>query len=64
LDVSDRISLALGGDPELLEAARAHEPYVTAETLATSVAYDGARGPAATASIEGRELVVEVERAG
>ena len=64
LDVSDRISLALGGDPELLAAAREHESYVVAETLATSVAYDGASEPMATASIEGRELVVEVERAG
>ena len=51
LDVSDRIALTLGGDEELLEAARAHEDYVAGETLATSVAYDGAgRQRAAVAS--------------
>jgi isoleucyl-tRNA synthetase len=61
LEVSDRIELALDGDGELLEAARAHEPYVTGETLATSVAYgEGADG--ASASIEGRELRIGLER--
>ena len=43
-DVEDRIALTLGGDEELLEAARAHEDYVTGETLAVELAYDGARG--------------------
>ncbi len=38
LDVEDRIALVLGGDEELLGAARSHEGYVTGETLATSVA--------------------------
>jgi isoleucyl-tRNA synthetase len=61
LDVSDRILLALGGDAELVEAARAHEEYVTGETLATSVTYDAAEG--ASATIEGRELRIGVERA-
>ena len=61
LDVSDRISLALGGDAELVEAARAHEEYVAGETLATSVTYDAADG--ASATIEGRELRIGVERA-
>jgi isoleucyl-tRNA synthetase len=60
LDVADRIALALGGDPELLEAIREHEAYVAGETLATSVAYDGVSGQAAT--IEGRELAIGVER--
>ena len=62
LEVSDRIALTLGGEAELLEAARAHEEYVAGETLATSVAYDGADG--ASASIEGRELRIGIERAG
>src|SRR5206468_6600413 len=35
LNVEDRISLTLGGDDELLAAVRAHEDYVTGETLAT-----------------------------
>ena len=64
LHVSDRISLVLGGDPELLDAAREHERYIAGETLATSVAYGGGRSPVATARIDGRELVVEVERVG
>src|SRR5262249_24070329 len=42
LDVSDRIALTLGGAEELLTAAREHEGYVSGETLATAVAYDGA----------------------
>jgi isoleucyl-tRNA synthetase len=42
LEVSDRIALELGGDETLLAAARAHEDYLASETLATSVAYDGA----------------------
>jgi isoleucyl-tRNA synthetase len=61
LDVSDRISLALGGDAELVDAARAHEEYIAGETLATSVAYEAAGGTAA--KIEGRELRIGVERA-
>ena len=44
LEVSDRISLELGGDDELLAAAREHESYIAGETLATSVGYDGRRG--------------------
>ena len=37
LEVEDRIALALGGDAELLDAARAHEDYVAGETLARRV---------------------------
>jgi isoleucyl-tRNA synthetase len=62
LEITDRISLTLGGDDELLAAARTHEEYVAGETLATSVAYDGA-GAGAPAAIEGRELLIAVERA-
>jgi isoleucyl-tRNA synthetase len=63
LDVSDRIELSLGGDEELLGAARSHENYITGETLATSVSYDGdSAGQRAT--VEGRELVIGVSRAG
>ncbi|MEK6278212.1 MAG: isoleucine--tRNA ligase [Actinomycetota bacterium] len=63
LDVSDRIELKLGGDEELLEAARAHESYVAGETLATSVAYD-ADSSGDVISIEGRELRIALSRAG
>jgi len=60
LDISDRISLSLGGDDELLAAAQAHEPYIVAEVLATSVAYD-AEGP--PVRIDGRDLHIAVSRA-
>ena len=61
LEVTDRIELGLGGDDELVAAAREHEDYVAGETLATTVAYDGASGT--TARIEGRELAINVARA-
>jgi isoleucyl-tRNA synthetase len=60
LEVTDRIRLLLGGDGELLQAARAHEDYVAGETLATSVSYDA--GAAAATEIEGRELRIAVQR--
>jgi isoleucyl-tRNA synthetase len=63
LDVSDRISLSLGGDQALVEAARAHEEYVSGETLATSIDYE-ADGSAQPAQIEGRQLWIRVERSG
>ena len=62
LDVSDRIALALGGDEELLAAAREHEAYIAGETLATSVDY-GADGAGEKATIEGRELRIAVSKA-
>jgi isoleucyl-tRNA synthetase len=61
LEVEDRIELSLAGDAELLAAARAHEDYVTGETLATSLAYDSDGGE--PASIEGREIRIAVARA-
>ncbi|GIK76471.1 MAG: isoleucine--tRNA ligase [Actinomycetes bacterium] len=61
LDVSDRIDLVLGGDDELVAAARAHEDYVTGETLARSVDYDRAGGTKTT--IDGRELAIGLTRA-
>jgi len=62
LEVSDRIELSLGGDDELLAAARKHETYIAGETLATSVGY-AADGSAASATIEGRELHIAVSKA-
>ena len=56
LEITDRIELSLGGDEELLEAAREHEEYVAGEVLATAVAYDAADGVRAT--LDGRELVI------
>jgi isoleucyl-tRNA synthetase len=62
LDVSDRIELALGGDAGLLEVARAHESYLSGETLATGVAYE-ADGAGEITTIEGRDLRIAVTRA-
>ncbi len=62
LDVTDRIALHLDGDAELLDAARAHEAYLTGETLATSVSYSGPAGGRRT-TIAGRELDIAVTRA-
>jgi isoleucyl-tRNA synthetase len=61
LNVEDRIRLVLGGDDELVGAARAHEDYVVGETLATSVAY-GESENGAEATIDGRLLRVGVTR--
>ncbi len=61
LDVSDRIDLALGGDEELLAAAREHEPYIAGEVLATTVAYGAGEG--AETKIDGRDLHIRVTKA-
>jgi len=58
LDISDRIELSLGGDEELIAAAREHEPYIAGEVLATAVAYD-AEG-AAPVRVDGRDLHIVV----
>ncbi|HYI81052.1 MAG TPA: isoleucine--tRNA ligase [Thermoleophilaceae bacterium] len=63
LDVQDRISLTLGGDDALLDAVRAHEAYVTGETLATSLDLSGDPNGGATAELEGRTLSIAVARA-
>jgi isoleucyl-tRNA synthetase len=63
LEVSDRIVLTLDGDDELMAATRQHESYVGEETLAVSVQYDGQLDSAAhRARIEGRDLVISLER--
>jgi isoleucyl-tRNA synthetase len=62
LQVEDRIELALGGDEELLAAARDHEAYLAQETLAVRVSFNGATAAAAEAIIEGRPLRVAVKR--
>ena len=62
LQVEDRIALTLGGDDELLAAARAHEDYVTRETLALSVEYNGASAVDAV-KIEGKPLHIAVHKA-
>jgi isoleucyl-tRNA synthetase len=58
LEVTDRIELNLSGDEELIKAAREHEAYLRAETLATEVSYGDVGGPAVT--VDGRQLRIEV----
>ena len=60
LEITDRIELGLGGDEELLAAAREHQPYIAGEVLATSMAYDATDG--ITAKLDGRELRIAVQR--
>jgi isoleucyl-tRNA synthetase len=60
LEITDRIELAVGGDSELLEAAREHEVYIAGEVLATSVSYGSPDGT--VAKIDGRDLVISVAR--
>jgi isoleucyl-tRNA synthetase len=63
LAVEDRIELEIGGDPELLEAARAHEDYVAGETLAVRVHYGVEAAEAREAVIEDRPLRILTRRA-
>jgi isoleucyl-tRNA synthetase len=61
LEITDRIVLGLGGDPELLAAARDHEAYLAGEVLATAVSFDHGEG-GVDAKIDGRELLISVSR--
>jgi isoleucyl-tRNA synthetase len=61
LEITDRIELGLGGDPELLAAARDHEAYLAGEVLASAVEIGDGKGGAET-KIEGRELLISVSR--
>jgi isoleucyl-tRNA synthetase len=56
LQIEDRIELLVAGDPALIAAARAHERYLSGETLAVSVAYDGERDRATMDYSEQTEL--------
>jgi isoleucyl-tRNA synthetase len=60
LEITDRIDLTLTGDQDLIEAAQAHQDYLTTEVLATTVSYDGNNG--AAAEIDGRDLKIGVSR--
>jgi isoleucyl-tRNA synthetase len=62
LDVQDRIALTLSGDDRLLDAVKAHQPYVTGETLATSLDLGGGATNGATTEIDGLTLSIGVIR--
>jgi isoleucyl-tRNA synthetase len=61
LEITDRIQLSLGGDEELMAAAKAHESYLAGEVLATTVAYDAAEG--GTVKLDGHDLCIVLARA-
>jgi isoleucyl-tRNA synthetase len=60
LDISDRIELSLGGEDELLAAAREHEPYIAGEVLATAVSYEAP--DSAPVRVDGRDLHISVTK--
>jgi isoleucyl-tRNA synthetase len=65
LDVSDRIALTLSASESVADAVRAHEAFVAAETLATSVTYGAGAGFAGfTGEVgDGETVTVLVARA-
>ena len=65
LEISDRIELALGGDGDLLTAAREHESEIAGETLAAAVTHGAGEGAgwwSESVAIDGRELRIGVRR--
>jgi isoleucyl-tRNA synthetase len=63
LEVTDRITLTLDGDPDLHDAARAFEDYIAGETLALEVRYESLAG-VVPVEIDGRELKLGVALRG
>jgi isoleucyl-tRNA synthetase len=65
LDVGDRITLGLDGDPELLAAAEAHRSYIVGETLAVALTIgpDAGGRTGDPVTIDGRPLSIAVSRA-
>jgi isoleucyl-tRNA synthetase len=61
LEITDRIELRLGGDDELLAAAREHQAYLSGEVLATSLDFEDA-GEGATSEIDGRQVQIALSR--
>ena len=61
LEITDRITLALGGDEALLEAAREHQAWLSDEVLSTGTTFGAAGGE--TMTVDGHELTIEVSRA-
>jgi isoleucyl-tRNA synthetase len=59
LEVSDRITLILDGDAELLDAVRTHHDYVARETLALEITYADLDG-AEPVMIDGRALKIGI----
>ncbi|MGD9702061.1 MAG: isoleucine--tRNA ligase [Acidimicrobiia bacterium] len=62
LDVSDRIALTVGVDPEQLGAVSTHQDFIAGETLATSVSVAAIGASPPTAELDGRPVHVSVVR--
>jgi isoleucyl-tRNA synthetase len=60
-EVSDRIKLDLGGDADLMAAARKHTDYITSETLSEEIGWSPG-SESTTVKVEDRELLLEVQR--
>jgi isoleucyl-tRNA synthetase len=66
LQVEDRIELVLSGDTRLIDAVRDYADYVSGETLAIRLDFDGAGAEGShteTARIDGSELAIALRRA-
>jgi isoleucyl-tRNA synthetase len=59
-EITDRITLALGGDETLLEAAREHQAWLSDEVLSTETSFDATAGQAAT--LDGHEILISVTK--
>ncbi|MGA8846209.1 MAG: DUF5915 domain-containing protein, partial [Nocardioides sp.] len=62
LDVSDRISLTVGGSADLRAAARTHEALICAETLATSYVVGEPGAGTSVALADGEDATIQVAR--
>ncbi len=61
LEVTDRVVLTLSGDDALVAAAKAHQTYITGETLAVEVAYESLGGDdLEPVTIDGHQLWIGV----
>jgi isoleucyl-tRNA synthetase len=63
LDVSDRISLTIGGSPVVQDAARTHEALIAGETLATSYVVGDEGDGTEVAVGDGEKATVQVAKA-
>jgi isoleucyl-tRNA synthetase len=63
LNVEDRIVLELGGDDVVLQSAREHSDYIAGEVLAIELSFNGAAA-GSVVEVKGRELRIQLERAG
>lgn len=63
-EVSDRITIALSGSVEIVEAARGHSDYIAGETLATSITIiDEAPAGSTTIDVDGHAATIDLARA-